>query len=85
MKTRAGLKSPSRVRYPIAMGTTMDAKLPIKLKTPPVRPIRCLGDKSETKTQEINAIPAPKKASDIKKDNQGRIVRVICPDDAAPT
>ena len=67
MNTRAGLKFPPLARYPITIGTTIDAKLPMKLKTPPVNPIKCLGDNIETKTQEINAIPAPKKANDMNE------------------
>ena len=67
INTRAGLKFPPLAKYPITIGTTIDAKLPMKLKTPPVNPIKCLGDNIETKTQEIKAIPAPKKASDMKK------------------
>ena len=49
----------------MTIGTTMEAKLPAKLKIPPVNPIRCLGDNNDTNTQEINAMPAPKKASDM--------------------
>ena len=66
-KTSAGLKFPPLARTPITIGTIIDARLPIKLKMPPVRPIKCLGDKSETNTQEIQAIPTPKNESDIKE------------------
>ena len=65
--TSAGLKFPPLARYPMTIGTTMDARLPAKLKIPPVNPIRCLGDNSDTNTQEINAMPAPKKARDMNE------------------
>ena len=72
INTSAGLKFPPRIRKPMAMGTTMDAKLPAKLNIPPVNPIRCLGDNNDTNTQEIIAMPAPKKASDINE-----MIRVV--------
>ena len=40
----------------------MAAKLPTKLKTPPVRPMRCSGAIVETSDQVIEAKPLPKKA-----------------------
>ncbi len=83
MNTSAGLKFPPLARYPMTIGTTMDAKLPVKLKMPPVNPIKCLGDNSETNTQEINAMPAPKKANDMNENDKGCIVNIICANDAA--
>lgn len=67
IKISAGLKFPPLTNKPITSGTTMDARLPIKLKTPPVNPIKCFGARVETKTQVIVAKPFPKKASAIKK------------------
>ena len=67
IKTSAGLKFPPLARNPITIGTTIDARFPMKLNTPPVNPIKCFGESKETKIQEINAIPAPKNAAAIKK------------------
>ena len=67
IKIRANVKLPSRAKKPMTIGTTIDANPPIKLNTPPVNPIRCLGARVETKTQVIDAKPFPKKAMVIKK------------------
>ena len=67
MNSKAGSKLPWRTKYPIIIGITTEAKLPIKLNTPLVTPIRSLGASVETNTQVIVAKPLPKKATAIKK------------------
>ena len=67
IKTRAGLKFPPLARNPMTIGTTIEAKLPAKLKIPPVKPIKCFGDNNDTNTQEIRPMPIPKKESDMNK------------------
>ena len=62
MRNKAGLKSPSCTKNPIAEGIITADKPPIKLKTPPTKPIILLGAIKETNIQVIDAKPFPKKA-----------------------
>ena len=55
MKMRAGVKLRCRAKKPITPGTIIDARPPIKLKAPPVNPIKCTGASVETKTHVIEA------------------------------
>lgn len=62
IKNKAGLKSPSLTKNPIAVGTTIAESPPIKLNTPPTKPIKCFGAIKDTKTQFMDANPLPKNA-----------------------
>ena len=62
MNTSAGAKFPPLAKKPITIGTMIEAKPPIKLKTPPVKPTKCLGASVETNTHVIEARPFPKNA-----------------------
>lgn len=62
IKNKAELKSPSCTKKPITDGTITADKPPIKLKTPPTKPMILFGAISETKIQVIDANPFPKKA-----------------------
>lgn len=66
-KISAGAKLPPLTKNPITRGTTTEERLPMKLNTPPVRPIKGLGAKAETKIHEMAAKPFPKKAMVIKR------------------
>ena len=67
INNKAGSKLPLRASQPIMIGIATDAKLPMKLNTPLVTPIRSFGANVETNTQVIVAKPLPKKAIAIKK------------------
>ncbi len=63
---------PSLTRYSIMIGVTAADNPPIKLNTPPIKPMRCLGANSETNTQAIEARPLARKAMD-----KNRIMRKV--------
>ena len=52
---------------PITKGTTTADRPPAKLKTPPIKPTKRFGAKSETNTHVIDAKPLPKNAMARKR------------------
>ncbi len=60
-KDEGGRKASPFARKPMTIGTITEARLPTKLNTPPVSPIKCLGAKDDTSTHVMEARPFPKR------------------------